>query len=133
MREPIAGNVQVSFFLVVLVGLAVYYGPITGLFYVPLGWHLLGIVPSILLVLLLIVALGSITSILYNMRQDTILISEICAEWFDVTYLLPITYPPEVIPEAHRWLLYVNPLTPLIEFSGILSSDTGCWILPPLL
>jgi lipopolysaccharide transport system permease protein len=106
--------VQFSLFAVVLVGLAVYYGPITGVFYVPLGWHLLGIVPSILLVLLLIVALGSITSILYNMRQDTILIQKYVLT--GLMFITPIVYPPEIIPENHRWLLYVNPLTPLVEF-----------------
>ena len=31
-------------------------------------------------------------------------------------FITPIAYPPEAIPEAHRWLLYVNPLTPLVEF-----------------
>jgi lipopolysaccharide transport system permease protein len=29
--------------------------------------------------------------------------------------ITPIVYPPEIIPENHRWLLYVNPLTPLVE------------------
>jgi lipopolysaccharide transport system permease protein len=104
---------QFSLFMIVLAGMAVYYGPIMGIFYVPIGWHLLGIIPSILLVLLLIIALGSITCILYSMRQDTFLIMKyVLSGWMLIT---PIVYPPEIIPENHRWLLYINPLTPVVE------------------
>jgi lipopolysaccharide transport system permease protein len=105
--------VQFSLFMILLVGLAVYYGPIMGIFDVPIGWHFLAIVPSILIVLLLIIALGSITSILYSMRQDTLLMQKYALSgWMLIT---PIVYPPEIIPENHRWMLHVNPLTPLVE------------------
>ena len=105
--------VQFSLFAIVLVGLGIYYGPIMGIYYVPIGWHFLAIVPAILLILMLIVALGSITSILYSMRQDTLLMLKYALSgWMLIT---PIVYPPEIIPESHRWLLYVNPLTPLVE------------------
>ena len=105
--------VQFSLFAIVLVGLAIYYGPIMGIYYVPIGWHFLAIVPSILLVMMLVVALGSITSILYSMRQDTLLMLKYALSgWMLIT---PIVYPPEIIPENHRWLLYVNPLTSLVE------------------
>jgi lipopolysaccharide transport system permease protein len=105
--------VQFSLFAIALVALGVYYGPITGTFYIPIGWHFLAIVPSILLVMLLVIALGCITSILYSMRQDTILMLKYALSgWMLIT---PIVYPPEIIPENHRWLLYVNPLTPLVE------------------
>ena len=105
--------VQFSLFAIALVELAIYYGPIMGVFYVPIGWHFLAIVPSIVLVLLLVVALGSIASILYSMRQDTLLMLKYAMSgWMLIT---PVVYPPEIIPENHRWLLYVNPMTPLVE------------------
>jgi lipopolysaccharide transport system permease protein len=105
---------QFLLFMIFLAGLAIYYGPIVGVFYLPVGWHLLGILPSVLLVLMLIIGLGSITAILYNMRQDTLIIMKyVLAGWALIT---PIFYPAEVIPQDHRWLLYVNPLTPIVEF-----------------
>jgi len=106
--------VQFALFMIVLLVVAIYYGPIRGVFYVPIGWHLLGIVPSVLLVLLLIIALSSITSILFSMRQDTLLMMKYALSgWMFIT---PIVYPPEIIPENHRWILYANPLTPIVEF-----------------
>ena len=48
------------------------------------------------------------------MRPDTILIQKYVLS--GLMFITPIVYPPEIIPEAHRWLLYVNPLTPLVEF-----------------
>jgi lipopolysaccharide transport system permease protein len=105
---------QFLLFMIFVAGLAIYYGPILGVFYVPLGWHFLGLIPSVLLVLMLIIGLGSITAILYNMRQDTLIIMKyVFTGWMLIT---PILYPAEIIPEDHRWLLYVNPLTPIVEF-----------------
>lgn len=106
--------VQFSLFLIVLFAAAIYYGPISGIYYVPIGWHLLGIVPSIFLVLLLIIAVSSVTCILCSMRQDTFLMLKYALSgWMFIT---PIVYPPEIIPASHRWILYANPLTPLVEF-----------------
>lgn len=105
--------IQFSLFATVLVAAAIYYA-LTGVYYVPIGWHFLGIVPSILLVLLLIIALSSMTCILFSMRQDTILMLKYALSgWMFIT---PIVYPPEIIPESHRWILYANPLTPIVEF-----------------
>jgi lipopolysaccharide transport system permease protein len=33
--------------------------------------------------------------------------------WMLIT---PILYPAEIVPEDHRWVLYANPLTPIVEF-----------------
>ena len=96
----------------ILVALAVYYA-IVGTFYIPLGWHLLAIVPALLLIVLLVIAVGCFTCMLYNLRQDTTLVLRyVLGGWMLVT---PILYPPEIIPESHRWLLDLNPLTPLVE------------------
>ena len=103
--------VQFSLFFIALVLGALYYA-IMGI-YNPVGWHLLAIVPAIVLVLILIISLGCITSILYSMRQETLIMMKyVLSGWMLIT---PIVYPPEIIPESHRWMLYVNPLTPVVE------------------
>jgi homopolymeric O-antigen transport system permease protein len=103
--------VQFSLFFIAIVFGALYYA-IMGI-YNPFGWHLLAIVPAVFLVLLLIVALGCITSVVYSIRQDTlIMLKYALSGWMLIT---PIVYPPEIIPESHRWMLYVNPLTPVVE------------------
>ena len=105
--------VQFLVVVAILAALAVYYGPIVGTFYIPFGWHLSAIVPALLLIVLLVIAVGCFTCILYNLRQDTKLVLRYAlGGWMLVT---PILYPPEIIPESHRWLLYLNPLTPLVE------------------
>jgi len=105
--------VQFLVLTTLLAALAVYYGPIAGIYYVPFGWHLLAIVPAILLMVLAAIGLSCFTSILYTMRRDTVLVLRyVLAGWMLMT---PVIYPAEIVPESHRWMLYLNPLTPVIE------------------
>ena len=105
--------IQFLVFVAVLAVLAVYYGPIAGVFYIPFGWHFLAFVPSLVLIVLLVIAVGCFTCVLFNLRDDARLaMKHVIGGWMLIT---PIVYPPEVIPESHRWLLYLNPLTPVVE------------------
>lgn len=105
--------VQFLVLTTLLAPLAVYYGPIAGIYYVPFGWHLLAVVPATLLIVLAALGFGCFTSILYTMRRDTLLLLRyVMGVWMMVT---PVIYPTEMIPESHRWMLYLNPLTPVIE------------------
>lgn len=107
------GVFQLFVVLGIVLALAVWYGPIQGVFYVPIGWHMLAIVPSMLMLVLAAVALGSFTSILQAVAKDT---------WLTLRYVLsfwmlatPVVYPVAVIPEQYRWLAYINPLTAPVE------------------
>ena len=105
--------IQFLVFVAVLAVLAVYYGPIAGVFYIPFGWHFLAFVPSLFLIVLLVIAVGCFTCVLFNLRDDAgLAMKYVIGGWMLIT---PIVYPPEVIPESHRWLLYINPLTPVVE------------------
>ncbi len=111
-------NVSPGFFqlLVVLgivLGLIVWYGPIEGVFYIPFGWHMLAIVPSMLMLVLAALALGCFTSILHAVAKDT---------WLTLRYVLsgwmlatPVVYPVAIIPEEYRWIAWLNPLTAPVE------------------
>ena len=106
-------TVQFLVVVAILAALAIYYGPIVGTFFIPFGWHLLGVLPALFLIVLLVIAVGCFTCMFFNLRQDARLILRyLLSGWMLVT---PILYPPEIIPESHRWLLYLNPLTPLVE------------------
>ncbi len=97
----------------ILAVLTVYYGPITGVYYVPIGWHFLAVVPALLLIELLTIGFSCFTSILYVLRRDTYIgMRYLMGAWMLVT---PVIYPASIVPESHRWMLYLNPMTPLIE------------------
>ena len=103
-------------FLVVLglvMAIALYYGPIAGIFYVRLGWHVLLVVAAMVLSVLLAFGLSLVTSLLNVVARDT---------WLTLRYMLsawmlltPIFYPLSIIPSGYRWIAYLNPLTPIIE------------------
>lgn len=56
----------------------------------------------------------------------SLLLAAVCIEFNDVVqiyqavllawmYLTPVIYPVEAIPERFRWLIYINPMFPLVE------------------
>lgn len=99
--------------LAVVLALAFYYGPIQGLFYVSVGLQTLALLPAIVLMLLAALALGCFTAILNVMARDTQLsLRYVLSGWM---LLSPVLYPTEIIPEAYRWIIYMNPMTSIIE------------------
>lgn len=107
------GAFQTLVVLGIVLALAVWYGPIQGLFYLPIGWHTLAVIPSMLMLVLAAVALACFTSILQAVAKDT---------WLTLRYVLtgwmlatPVVYPVAVIPEQYRWIAYLNPLTVPVE------------------
>lgn len=92
---------------------AIYYGPVTGEYYVPFGLHMLAVFPATVMILALALAVGSFTSILNAYARDT---------WLTLRYALsglmvatPIVYPITIIPENYRWIAYLNPLVSPVE------------------
>jgi lipopolysaccharide transport system permease protein len=104
---------QFAVVLVLVAALAIYYGPIEGIYYVDLGWRALWAVLAMLLAILLAVGVACVTGILNVFARDT---------WLTMRYVLsgwmlatPILYPIEFIPEGYRWIAYLNPLAPAVE------------------
>lgn len=109
-----AGLVDLAIASLVLVGLAVYYGA-------ALGWQLL--LAPLFVAVAVMFALGV-----------GLLVSSLTVKYRDLRHALPFTlqfwmlaspviYPVSIIPDDWRWLLYVNPLTGIIE--GFRASITG--------
>lgn len=103
-------------FLVVMclvAGMVIYYGPIEGTYYLDSGWHTLAVMPSVLMIILLALAVSCFTAILNVFASDTWLTMRYSlAGWMLAT---PVVYPIDVIPEAYRWIAYLNPATVPVE------------------
>jgi lipopolysaccharide transport system permease protein len=107
------GVFQLLVVLGVTVLVAIYYGPVMGVYYGPFGWQVLAVVPAMLLILILAIAVSCFTSILNAFARDTWLtLRFILGGWMLAT---PIVYPVSIIPEPYRWLVYLNPLTAPVE------------------
>lgn len=92
---------------------AIYYGPITGIYFIPVGWQLAALLPAMLMAILLAIGLSCFTAILNAFARDTWLtLRYVLSAWMLAT---PIVYPVDVIPAAYRWIIYLNPLTPTVE------------------
>jgi lipopolysaccharide transport system permease protein len=107
------GFCEAAVVLVVAAVAAIYFGPIQGSFYIPIGLPLLGVIPAVALTFMLVLALGCFTSFLNAVARDTQLIQRyMLGGWMLVT---PVLYPIDVIPESHHWIFYLNPMTAVME------------------
>lgn len=76
------------------------------------GWPLLGLVPVLLLEITFAIGLGVSLGVLNVFFRDVGHFFGIVLQfWFWTT---PIVYPAAIIPEQFRWVLQLNPMTPLI-------------------
>ena len=113
---------QFAVVLVLTAMTAIYYGWVASV-----GWQLFATIPAVLMGVTLGMALGCFMSILNAFARDT---------WLTLRYALsvwmvasPIFYPIEVIPVDYRWIIYLNPLTPIVELFrwGLLGYGTVQW------
>ena len=121
------GLFEFAVVLSVAVVLAIYFGPVEGIYYVTLSWQLLAVPLVMVMSLLLAMGLACFTSLLHAVAKDT---------WLTLRYALsgwmlatPILYPIEVIPPDYRWLAYLNPLTSIVELFrwAVLQYGTVHW------
>lgn len=98
---------------------AVIYGPLLALValaYAPLHgfrWPILGFVPLLALQVLLCLVMGYLLAILAAALRDTV---QIIGFLLSVgIYLSPILFPLTMFPENWRWVLWLNPMTALVQ------------------
>ena len=105
----------VNFFIyaALLVGVAVYYFITEHHWYLIISPRLLLGAISIVLTLFFTVSVGLWTSVLQSKFEDLKFgLRYITRFWF---YVTPVIYPMSQVPPQHRWLVYVNPMAPLVE------------------
>lgn len=101
-----AGLVDLAIATVVLLAMMVWYG-------VGFTWNLLA--APLLLAGVVFVALGVgtlLSALTVAYRDFTHLTPFLVQIWM---YVTPVIYPVALVPEQWRWLLYLNPMTGLIE------------------
>jgi lipopolysaccharide transport system permease protein len=110
-----------------LVVVVVAYYAFEGSFYVVLGLHTLAMIPAVCLTLLLAIAVGCFTSFLNVIARDTQLsLRYVLSGWMFAT---PIFYPIDAIPEQYQWIIYLNPMTSVVELFrwAVLGYGTVHW------
>ena len=101
-----AGLVDFAIALVILVFLMIYYG-------VAVSWNILMFPPLVLLTTLLAFAAGMWLSALnVKYRDIRFALPFLIQLWMFVS---PVIYPASLLPEQYRWLLWLNPMTGIIE------------------
>lgn len=92
--------------LAILVGLGIYYG-------IHLSWNL-AMLPVLILMTIVLAfefALG-LSALTVKYRDIRHALPFVLQLWM---FLTPIVYPLSVVPERWRWLMYINPLTGIVE------------------
>ena len=101
-----AGLVDFVIALIILVLLMIYYG-------VAVTWSILMFPAVVLLTTLLALAVGMWLSALnVKYRDIRFALPFLVQLWMFVS---PVIYPTSLIPEKYRWLLWLNPMTGIIE------------------
>jgi teichoic acid transport system permease protein len=87
----------------------------------PVGWHLLWILPLVLMLAVLAAGLCMLVAALQVYFRDLrSLLPYVLRVWL---YASPVLYYASRVPERYKWLLYVNPLAgPLSAWSDVLHS-----------
>jgi lipopolysaccharide transport system permease protein len=101
-----------SFMGLLLAG-AVYYLWKDGVWYLHMGPQLLFVPLCTALSLLLAIGIGLWTSIWQlRIREMRYTIRYFTRFW---SYLTPVIYPMSQVPPEHRWIIYANPMAPIVE------------------
>lgn len=109
-----AGLVDLAVASVILVGLAFYYE-------MPATWNLLML--PVLVVITVLLALGTgmwLAALTVKYRDVRHVLPFTLQIWFFAT---PIIYPASLVAEERRWLLFLNPMTGIVE--GVRSALSG--------
>lgn len=123
--------VNFGIFMVLLLGAAVYYYVTAGHWYLVIGPRLLMGALAIVLTLFFTISVGLWTSVLMAQIPDLKFgLRYITRFWF---YVTPVIYPMSQVPPEHRWLVYVNPMAPLVETFKWSTLGVGEFPVGPLL
>jgi lipopolysaccharide transport system permease protein len=101
-----AGLVDFTISAAVLLVLMPFYA-------VPMSWRLLSVAPLVVLTALVALAFGMwIAAINVKYRDARYAIPFMIQLWMFVT---PVIYPVSIVPHRWRWLLYLNPMSGIIQ------------------
>lgn len=109
VSAAITGLIDFSLSVLIFIGLTIYFG-ITVQF---LG--VLLFIPLLFLSLLTVLGVGLFTSALNVRYRDVEQLMPFLVQV--LLFLTPVIYPVSIVPEAWRWVLFINPMTAVVELS----------------
>jgi lipopolysaccharide transport system permease protein len=116
-----SGLVDFGIAFVILIGLMVYYG-------VPVTWSIVMLPVLVALTTLLALGVGMWTSAMNVKYRDIRYAMPFLVQlWL---FASPVIYPASLMPQKWRWVLWLNPLTGIIEGfrSSLLGSNRFNWL-----
>ena len=123
--------VNFAIYLGLLVFTAVYYLLTQDQWYLLIGPRLLLGAVAVFLTVFFTVSVGLWTSVWMSWFPDLKFgLRYVTRFWF---YATPVIYPMSQVPPEHRWLVYVNPMAPLVETFKWSVLGVGEFPLGPLL
>ena len=100
-------------YMLLLLGTLVYYLVKSGVWYLKLTPNLLMAPVALALAVFFAIGLGLWTAVLQTRFRDVrFTLRYVMRFWM---YLTPVIYPVSAIPLEHRWVIYVNPMAPIVE------------------
>jgi lipopolysaccharide transport system permease protein len=98
--------IDLAITLVILIGLGLYYG-------IPLTWNLAMLPVLLLMTVVLALEFGIwLSALTVKYRDIRHALPFVVQLWM---FFTPIVYPLSLIPGKWRWLMYINPLTGIVE------------------
>jgi lipopolysaccharide transport system permease protein len=98
--------VDLAITIVILIGLGIYYG-------IPLTWNLAMLPVLLLMTIVLALEFGIwLSALTVKYRDIRHALPFVLQLWM---FLTPIVYPLSLIPSKWRWLMYINPVTGIVE------------------
>ncbi len=89
------------------------YYQVMGLSFFNFNWELFASLVSVILVILFAFSISLWTTVLDSLGRDMrYSLSYIMQVWM---YITPITFPIATFPEGWRWVVKINPMTPLVQ------------------
>jgi lipopolysaccharide transport system permease protein len=104
---------ELGIYSALLAGSLVYYLIKDGRWYLHLGPGLLVAPLVILLTALFSIGLGFFTTVWQVRARDVRMTLRYVLRFW--SYLTPVLYPLSLVPAEYRWIIYVNPMAPLVE------------------
>jgi lipopolysaccharide transport system permease protein len=123
--------VHFAIYMGLLLGAVTYYYFQDGVWYLQFGPRLLLGFVAVLLAVLFAIAVGLWTSVWQAKFSDTrMTLRYVTRFWF---YATPVIYPMSQIPPEHHWLVYVNPMAPIVETFKWATIGVGAFYPGPLI
>ena len=114
---PISATTPAVVEFLILLGLLIlaagYYWWVDGVLYLRVGLPMLAALGAIAMTVFVALSAGLFTSVWQTRHRDVHYTQRYVMQFW--MYATPVIYPASAIPEEYRFVLYLNPMAPLVE------------------